>query len=291
MHVGVLMDIIINADDFGASKEVNRAIEISYKQGILTSASLMVTGEAFDDALERIPHMPGLSIGLHLVLTEGIPALPPGEVPHLVNSSGRFFANPARAGVRYFFLPACRRELEREIRAQFQRFASTGLTPSHLNGHHNIHVHPVVLPIVLPLLAEYRVVGVRIPRDDLPFSLRYSRDKIGAKAVTAFVFNFLSQWVANQVKYLPVKTTQRVYGNLQSGQMSEAYLLRLLREIDLPAVEVYFHPSTAYIATPSGANQGDLNALISPQIQSLIAERKINLCNYTTLRETMGEAR
>ncbi len=285
------MEIIFNADDFGASIEVNQAIEISFQQGFLTSASLMINGEACEDALTRIPRMPGLSIGLHLVLTEGRPALPAAEIPHLVNRNGRFYADPALAGLRYFFIPACHRELEQEIRAQFERFSAAGLIPAHLNGHHNIHVHPVVLPILLPLLREFGVAGMRIPRDDLPVSLRYSRRKIGTKAVTALVFSLLSCWVTRQLKSWPVKTTQRVYGNLQSGQMSETYLLRLLREVDQPAIEVYFHPSTARTAVPSGANRGDLKALTSPKIQSLITERHFHLCSYTTLPESMGKVR
>ncbi len=285
------MKVIINADDFGGSVAVNQAVEISYKQGILTSASLMVTGDAFEDALQRIPRLPGLSVGLHLVLSEGKPALPPGEIPHLVNRQGRFIASPVWAGLRYFFTPACRAELEKEIRAQFESFAATGMVPSHLNGHHNIHIHPVVLPIVLPLMAEYGVAGIRIPRDDLPFSVRYSRNKIGGKAVTALVFDLLSQWGARQLKAWPVKATQKVYGNLQSGQMSEAYLMHLLQEVNSPAIEVYFHPTTARQSVPLGANRGDLDALLSPKIQSLIAERHLDLCNYTTLQETSEEAR
>ncbi len=285
------MEIIINADDFGASVEVNRAVEIAYNRGILTSASLMVTGDAFDDALRRVPRMPGLSIGLHLVLTEGQPALPPDQIPHLVGQNGRFYSNPAQAGLLYFFFPACRKELSKEVRAQFERFAETGLTPSHLNGHHNIHVHPVLLPILLPLLMKYHVAGIRIPRDDLPLSLRFSHEKIGGKAVTTLIFNLLSGWMARQLKGSPVKSTRRVYGNLQSGHMDEAYLQRVLSEVNQPTIEVYFHPSTARTPIPLGANRADLDALLSPKIRSLIAQRHLNLCSYSTLSETLGKSR
>ncbi len=277
------MEIILNADDFGASLAVNEAIQRAYHAGALTSASLMVNGAAFEDALQRIPKMPGIAVGLHLVLSEGRSVLSREQIPHLVDATGHFAADPAWAGVRYFFSPACRRELALEIRAQFEQFSLTGLPLAHVDGHQNLHAHPIIFALLLPLAMQYGAAGVRIPDDDLKFDLAYSRAGIGQKLVWSAVFGLLSRWCRRQLTGYPLHATRRVYGLLQSGHMDEDYVLRLLEQINEPSVELYFHPSTSENAVHFGPNAGDLATLLSPRLSKLIQERNLHLCNYPSL--------
>src|SRR5713226_1781882 len=97
--------LIVCADDFGRDVRVNEAVEAAHRGGILACASLMVGSLAAADAVERARRLPGLRVGLHLVLVDGTPILPPGEVPSLAGPNGRFDDNQIRAGLRYFLAP------------------------------------------------------------------------------------------------------------------------------------------------------------------------------------------
>ncbi len=141
--------LIVTGDDFGLSLPVNEAIEEAHRRGILNTASLMVGAEATADAVDRASRLPSLHVGLHLVLVEGSPVLPPQAVPDLVNRQGKFSSHLVRAGINFFLWPEVRRQLEAEIRAQFQAFQKTGLPLDHVNGHHHMHLHPTVLGLLL----------------------------------------------------------------------------------------------------------------------------------------------
>jgi predicted glycoside hydrolase/deacetylase ChbG (UPF0249 family) len=113
----------VTADDFGFSHGVNRAILQAYREGIVTHASLMVTGDAADEAVALARANPGLSVGLHLVVVSGRSALPHSEIPGLVDRNGRFPGGPVWSGLRYQFGGrGVRAQLRREIRAQLERF-------------------------------------------------------------------------------------------------------------------------------------------------------------------------
>ena len=120
--------VIVTADDFGFSPGGERGgPNCAHRERILTTASLMVAADATADAVERARALPSLRVGLHLVVVNGRPVLPPAAVPHLVDARGDFPTDCLRAGIHYFFDPRARRELEAEIRAQFEAFEQTGL--------------------------------------------------------------------------------------------------------------------------------------------------------------------
>ncbi len=123
---GALKRIIITGDDFGLALPVNKAIEEAHLKGILTTASLMVGAKFAGDAAERARKHPSLKVGLHLTLVEGISVLPPQRIPDLVDASGSFPTHLTRAGFKFFFYPGIRKQLEAEIRAQFDAFYKTG---------------------------------------------------------------------------------------------------------------------------------------------------------------------
>src|SRR5437870_6350189 len=114
--------LIINGDDFGYSEAVNCAIIQAHREGVLTSASLMVNERAASGAVRLAKENPSLAVGLHLVLVLGRAALPSSQIPHLVDAHGNFTRSSFRAGLNYYFNPAARRELRREMRAQFDKF-------------------------------------------------------------------------------------------------------------------------------------------------------------------------
>ncbi len=155
--------LIVTADDFGAAVEVNQAVETAHRDGILTAASLMVAGPAAADAVERARRMPSLRVGLHLVLVEGRPILPPSAVPDLVDETGHFRADMVQAGVAMALSRSVRRQLANEIASQFYAFQATGLPLDHVNAHKHFHLHPVIAGLIIKLGRRYGVGGARAP--------------------------------------------------------------------------------------------------------------------------------
>ena len=180
---------MVSGDDFGAAREVNTAIVAAHRSGILTSTSLMVTGEAAAEAVALAKEHPRLAVGLHLVLAQGRAAAPSAEIPHLVTGAGSFRDRPILAGLRYaweYVARSGRVELRREIEAQLAAFASTGLRLAHLDGHLNMHLHPMVLPILLELAPRYAIRAMRLTREDPAAALAGGTRQIGAFALERF---------------------------------------------------------------------------------------------------------
>src|SRR6266540_1832211 len=177
-----MKELIINADDFGLSSGANRAIIKAWREGILTSASLMVTGEAFEEAVSLARENPGLQVGLHLTLVQGKAAVAHQGFPNIADAHGNFTNDPVMAGMRYFFLRSLRKQLKMEIEGQILKFRDTGLSLSHIDGHLNIHMHPTVFDILLPLMPKYGISTFRLSRERLGNDLALARRRLVGKA-------------------------------------------------------------------------------------------------------------
>jgi hopanoid biosynthesis associated protein HpnK len=275
--------IILNADDFGRSPSINAAVLRAHQAGVLTSASLMITGDAAESAVAMARDNPALAVGLHVVIANGRAALPPPQIPHLTGGDGLFSARAAQSGLRYFLSRTIQKELMREMREQFDRFAATGLPLSHVDSHMHMHVIPPVFTQIVSLAEQYGARGFRLPRDDLRLALRYDSRNTAAKTAWAIVFGLLCRVQLSRLQKSGLAITRRVYGLLQSGQMCEGYVIRILREINVPTAELYFHPSVQKGDEPLGPNPDDLATLLSPSVRNVIEERGLRLSTYPTL--------
>lgn len=280
--------IILNADDFGCSANINEAIIRAHRQGVLTSTSLMVAGDAVEEALTLARETPTLAVGLHVVVAKGRAVLPPAQIPHIVDSTGSFEDDPLRAGLRYFFSRTAQRELARELEAQFDRFAATGLGLSHIDSHLHMHLHPTVFDMLLPLAVQYGARGLRLPRDDFWLAMGYDRRHGGLKATWALAFGVLARRCESRLGGNHLTVAHRVYGLMQTGQMHEAYVANLLRRLKVPTAELYFHPSTVFESETSGPNPDDLATLLSPTVRQVIQEQDLCLVTYATLERSEG---
>mgnify|MGYP005864111563 CR=1 FL=1 len=278
--------VIFNGDDFGRSAAINAAIVRAHRKGVLTSASLMVAGGAFQEAVELARANPTLAVGLHLVVAGGRAVLPPAEIPHLVDAGGNFRGGPLRLGLRYARSRTAIQELAREMKAQFERFAAAGLPLSHVDGHLHMHLHPVVFNLLLPLAERYGASGIRLPRDDLGLALRYGRRGWATKVAWAAIFGALCRWCRRRLRGRRLAIADRVYGLMQTGRMEEEYVIRVLRRIKAPASELYFHPSLVWEGEPFGPNPGDLATLLSPALRQTIQSRGLRLGAYSALRKS-----
>jgi len=282
-----LHPLIINGDDFGYSESVNRAIIRAHREGVLTSASLMVNEAAAEEAVELARRNPGLAVGLHLVLVLGRAALPHGEIPHITDAGGRFTDSSFRAGLNYYFSAAARRDMKREMRAQFERFAATGLHFSHVDGHTHLHMHPTIFDELIRLCEEFGVRRVRVVRGEMRISLSIDRRHLPIKLVWGTVFNLLGRWCEKRIEGRGFVRAEKVYGLLQSGDMNEEYLLALLQRIEPAGAEIYLHPldpeapAEALAENPGGPSE--LAALLSSRLKSAIAEAGFTPATYRTL--------
>ncbi len=270
--------LIVNGDDLGLSLEVNEGIERAHREGVLTSASLMVNGPAFEDAVERARRLPRLGVGLHLALVETPPTLPASEWNGALEPDGRFPFNPARAGLRYWFRRGLRDTVAREVRAQLERFRSTGLPCTHIDGHMNLQVHPVVREAVLAAAKETGVRWVRAPWDDLGLTLRIDASGLPLKVLHAAFFRPLSARVRRRAAEMGVRTADGVHGVYQSGRIDARFLCELLERLGPGVRELYAHPRM----DTSGPN-ADLAALSSPSVREAAGRAGFRLAHFGEL--------
>jgi chitin disaccharide deacetylase len=275
--------LIVNADDFGSSNAVNRAVIEAHTRGILTSASLMVTGDAFEEAVTLAKRHPELTVGLHLVLVQGRAAARPEWIPRLASMSGRLPSDPVALGLRLAIDARLRREVIVEIDAQLERFTATGLPLSHVDGHLNFHMHPAVFAVLAARAAALGAVGVRLPRDDLRLALRHDRAHLTSKLSWAAAFGPLSAWARRRLPP-PLRATDRVFGLFQSGQVTTPYVLDALATLRPGrSAELYLHPAATAGGEALGPNPGDLATLLDPVVAAAIAGAGARLATYAAL--------
>jgi len=280
--------LIVSADDFGLSPGVNAGILSAHRDGILTDASLMVSGAAFVDAVEQARATPTLSVGLHLVLVQGRATAPPHAVGGLVDRDGMFRNQPVLNGLRYFFTPGMRAQLEREIRAQLEKYLSSGLPLSHVDGHLNIHMHPTVLAILLELAPRYGIRALRLPREPLGISLRLDRRQRVRKVMEAVTFRCLVHWALPRLAAHGIRHPDQMFGLHQSGHVTEPYLLGVLAALPPGVTEIYSHASNvdadaARWRPADYESEAELAALVSPRVRDALASAQIGRISYRTL--------
>jgi hopanoid biosynthesis associated protein HpnK len=268
--------LIVNADDFGRSHSINEAVIRAHREGILTSASLMVNEAACDEAVALARENPRLGIGLHLTLLCGKSALPPAKIPGLVNARGEFSDRAVATGLRYFFRHGLCEQLRAEIHAQFQKFQTTGLPLDHVNGHLHLHLHPAIFQILMEDAAALGVQRLRLTRDCLSRSRRIARGHWFYRVSHAAIYEWLSRRAREPLRRRGIRHAQITFGLLQNGRVDEEYLLKLLPELPPGDSELYSHPSLDEF-------KHEFDALVSPRAKEQIEKLGIKLVRYRDL--------
>jgi hopanoid biosynthesis associated protein HpnK len=275
--------LIVTADDFGVAPEVNLAVERAHRHGVLTAASLMVAGGAVDQAVAIARSSPSLHVGLHIVLVEGRPVLPPDAIPDLVGPDGRFRRDMVGAAVEMFFKPWVRRQLAAEVQAQFQAFAATGLRLDHVNTHKHFHLHPTIAGTILRIGQAYGLNAMRVPAEPRDVLMRAEP---GAKVAPAYVTGPWSAAVRWRLSRAGVATADQVFGLHWSGAMTPERLLGLIRHLPPGVSEIYTHPATAGGFDgdcPGYAYAAELEALTSPSVIAAVRASGARLSGFGDL--------
>jgi hopanoid biosynthesis associated protein HpnK len=268
--------LIVNADDFGRTASINQAVIRAHREGILTATSLMVNEPACEEAVALARENPNLGVGLHLTLLCGHSALPPEQIPGLVNAKGEFTTNPPGAGFRYFFQRSLREPLRREIHAQFQRFHATGLPLDHVNGHLHLHLHPTVFRILMADAPQLGIKRLRLTFDPLRLNLRLASGHFAYRVLHAAIFHSLSARARPVLAQRGIRHTDAVFGLLQNARVDEDYVNRLLPQLPAGDSELYSHPSLDEF-------KNEFDALISPRARERVEKLGIKLIRYQDL--------
>jgi hopanoid biosynthesis associated protein HpnK len=265
--------LIVTADDFGLALPVNEAVERAHREGVLTAASLMVGAPAAADAVARARRMPGLRVGLHLVVVEGRPLLPASALPDLVDARGELPTALFAAGLRFFL----------HAGAQFEAFRATGLRLDHVNAHNHMHLHPTVLGICLRVGPDFGMRAVRVPWEPLPRSGVGRGERIVRLALAPWV-----AWLRRRLRRAGLRTNDFVLGLRDSGQLDEARVLELISALPDGTGELYFHLATRsdpelLRRAPGYRHEAELAAALSPRVRAELARCGVQLSGFSDL--------
>ncbi len=249
--------LIINADDFGFTRDVNAGIVHAHRHGILTSTTLMANGEAFEDAVRLARETPSLDIGCHLVLVQGQSLL-----------TGRPF--PEKPQHLLAALATKKLDVYAELRAQIQKILDTGLSPTHLDSHKHTHIVPGIFRVVVRLAHEFSIPYVRLPLDEtLPF----------ARLPCALA----SRFYRGIARKLNIRMTDHFLGFRLTGSLTAATFATALSHLREGTTEFMCHPG--FIGPDllrastrlKESRMRELEALTSPRIRELMAAESIRL--------------
>jgi hopanoid biosynthesis associated protein HpnK len=236
--------VILNADDFGLSTEVNDAVIQAHRHGVLAAASLMVAEAAAADAARRAAELGTLRVGLHVTLVAGRALSEPETIPALAGPDGRLSDRLPSAGVRFFFRPGIRAQLEREIRAQFEAFARTGLPLDHVNAQCHLHVHPTVFDLIVKVARDYGSPPMRLPYEPFPASWRSGRDRVATRLGHAYL---LAPWLRSMKRRMEragIRSNDYVFGIGDAGRMTQHRVESMLEHLPDGVTELFFHAAT-----------------------------------------------
>jgi hopanoid biosynthesis associated protein HpnK len=263
--------LIFTADDLGLAPETNEAIERAHREGVLTAASLMVGEAGFEEGVRVARANPGLAVGLHLTLTDGVPVLPAAQIPGLTQKNGRFRDDMAALGLLLALSPVARAELAAEVAAQVGRFMATGLGCDHVNAHKHYHLHPLIAAALMQAAAGAGVRCIRLPWE--PQALVRAVDPASPRTAE-WALGPWCRTLRRRALNWNLMAPDRVVGLAWSGHFGTARLRGVLPRLPDGVTELYFHPAVAGGFPGSAAGYdytGELAALCDPAVGEALA--------------------
>lgn len=275
--------LIVHADDFGLSQKVNEGIVKAHLDGIVTSTSLIPSGEAFEHAIQLARTNPTLDIGVHLTLTGEAALMGRGDIPTLLAEDGRFHAHAVDFVKQYLGRRIHLDEVERELDAQIRKVLDNGIRVSHLDGHQHIHILPAIRDRVGALARKYAIPAIRYPRERVSsYMLREGAGK--GRLLQLIGLNAFCTIARTSGATAP----DRFFGFFFGGNLTQENLLKILD--NLPATgtcELMCHPGMH--DSHSGYShwnyrwQVELDALMSREVKDYLRAMGVKLIAYKDL--------
>ena len=269
--------LVVNADDFGFTPDVNDGIVEAHREGILTATTLMANGEAFEHAVELARQNPSLDVGCHMVLVGGRSVVSGKDLPPTV---GSLLSALARRQI----------DVYRELRAQLQWILEAGIQPTHLDTHKHTHLAPPVLKAVARLGEEFGICWVRRPFD-LPLQAppNSGGGPPALKRLTNRAIGLLRPRFHNVLEKHHCRTTDHFAGFLVTGRLKTRELVGLLDSLPEGSTELMCHPGRCGAALRTArtrlkeSREAELRALTATEVREAVARGGIELVNYGEL--------
>jgi hopanoid biosynthesis associated protein HpnK len=284
--------VIINADDFGLSPGVNRGILAAFRNGILTSTTMLVNLPSFDDAVALAHQNRDLPVGIHLSLLWGAPVSDPSAVPSLVEPDGQFPRSLSVLARRYFLGSLNLDHVRTEFKAQVERFRGAGLEPTHVDSHKHVHCLPGVLDALARVVSEEGIQRVRFPYEDglsrRPTDGQPARSGSTTARVKSQIVGFLVRNGRNTFERRGLRTTDHFVGIEHQDRLDEDVLRFILSHLRDGATELMCHPgydddlAREYSRTPPHRDR-ELAALQDPAVRECLTARGIQRISYNDI--------
>lgn len=272
--------LIVNADDFGESQEINDGIVKTHTDGLVTSASLLTNMEGFEHALTCIQNNPRLDIGIHLNMHRGVPLTDARYLTrdhaflrNIFHFTARVYCNPSRA----------RKEITTEFEAQIQKALAHGVRISHLDTEKHLHTLPLVFGIILTLAKKYNIPSVRLPYEKISPRILLNPAQL-YKTATMLLF---APRNTHLLKQSSLKSTHVFYGVSLSRRFTVLGLKNTLARLRPGFTEISCHPgytpksNHGYI---DAHREAELTTLTNPELRQYVLENGIVLSSFFDIR-------
>ncbi len=289
--------LIINADDFGLTPGVNRAIAEAHQNGIVTSTTLMANSRAFAAAVECAKSIRSLSVGCHVVLVDGEPVLPPNQVPSLLAGGKQFangFADIAKKALRKKLKSG---EVEAEATAQIRRIQETGISVSHVDSHKHVHMLPQIGAAIIRAASACRVPAIRnpfVPVKPLAFAHLLRRPHLWTRYTETKILRRYQRRFLQLVTEAGMITPDGGFGVVSTGALDLDLFRAIIGSIPDGTWEFVCHPG--YVDEALGtirtrlreSREKELAVLTSDDARRALAEHGIELISYSDLALSYG---
>jgi len=275
--------LIVTADDFGLTQSINEGIMKACREGIVTSVSVLPTGEAFDDAIRSAKAAGIKSVGAHLALTETTPVTDPRKIPTLVAKDNRFYKDYLRFFLKLFSKKIDYDQAYIELKGQLDKLMDAGIPVTNLNSHEHIHMMPDILKIFVRLAKEYNIPSIRYLHGDIllsPFKIK--------KIYKAIVLSYFGVRMNSALEGSGIARQDNLMGFLDSGGLNENILINMLNALGEGTAELVSHPGFLGPELLERYRfhlncESELFALTSPRVKKIIKDKNIKLITYEKL--------
>jgi len=278
--------IIINADDFGLSDGVNKAVVQAHTDGVLTSATIMANMSAAEEAVKMARKLPTLGVGVHLNLTEGRPLSKEADVQTLLDAGGKFACSPTKLALFSLAGPKRRSAIRTELAAQIQSVVDKGLKPTHLDSHKHIHSFPAIFSIVCELARRFGIPAIRWPFEPKELSrMPWPLPGQGGKKRAGLIRTMAK---INYVQNSAFLKNDALLGVAHTGRIDVSFFRAVALYNSAPTAEVMTHPGFADGLDAEKTRlvrqrKVELQALCSEKTKQYFKDAGIKLVHYGQL--------
>lgn len=274
-----MVRLIIHADDFGLTEEVNTGIIEAHQKGILTSTSIMATGTAFEHAITKCRTVPTLDIGIHLTLVGEKSVLSRDRVKSLVDRDGKFCDHAGQFVSKYYRGQISFDDVRNELDAQMRRVVSYGVNVSHIDSHQHLHMLPRIFDIVVELAQKYNIKAIRFPCEKFRFTMLRELSLL-PRIIQLLILNTFCHLAGTT----GVLRTDSFGGFLFSGNLNKHNLLKIINNLPKQGTyEIMCHPGIQGVSESYnhwGYHwQDELCALLDNEVADIL-KNSVSLVSY-----------